>query len=123
MSTPLSTTPYYRAMNEAFARNFTTLARYHACHQGRDPNQVSLHEVRDLVADIDHLKAVVGASVEQHSTGELRASVEAEWLSEDIRDWLEQVYLPKTVHERRREVSGFISYLDGFLSTEGQGTQ
>lgn len=110
-----SESDYYSDQNVAFARHFTVIARDYKHHYGRDPNEATLYEVRNLAMKIEQLKELVGASIEKDSTGERKATIDADWLSEDSADWLEQYYLPWHPDDRKKTVSGFVAYLDNLL--------
>lgn len=110
-----SESDYYSDQNVAFARHFTVVARDYKQHLGRDPNEATLYEVRNLAMKIEQLKELVGASIEKDSTGERKATIDADWLSEDTADWLEQYYLPWHPDDRKKTVSGFVAYLDNLL--------
>lgn len=118
---PLPTTsPHYAAIHEVLARNFTILARDHNRRQGRDLNEVTLSDIYELVSNFEHLKDVVNATVEEDEDNRLTATVEADWLCEEVKHWLEQVYLPRRPHDGVQEVCGFVAHLHSQLAATGQ---
>ncbi len=117
MSAVATDHPHYSNMNEAFARNFTVLARDYKRHRGRDPNEATLSDVYEFALKFEDLKKVVKASVEKGDDGERVARIDAPWFSAATADWLEQFYLPWQPRDRQHEVSGFVNYLDTLLST------
>lgn len=108
---------HYSNMNDAFARNFTVLARDYKRSQGRDPNEATLSDVYDFALDIEYLKKTLRASIEADGDGERIARIEAKWLSRETARWFEKNYLPMRPDDRKRETSGFISYLYNLLSS------
>lgn len=106
--------PHYSSMNQNLARFFTILARDYKRHQGRDPNEANLLEVRKFIQNFDLLRRTVGA----YEAEDKQIYIEAPWLSEDAAEWIEQSYLRWRPDYRETTTSGFIAYLNNLLSAE-----
>ncbi|MDN5697541.1 MAG: hypothetical protein L0G70_06135, partial [Rubrobacter sp.] len=108
---------HYSSMNDAFARNFTVLARDYKRFWGRDPNEATLSDVYDFALDIEYLKKTLKASIETDQDGERIARIEAAWLSRETARWFEKSYLSRRPDSRKDEIAGFLGYLYNLLSS------